>query len=484
MNVHKNLLYFSLALLFISYTFLFFSEVLLTDSSAFLYIGSQMSVGKVPYLDLFDHKGPLLYVINVIPFLLSNSWKFIYILEGVAIICVSMLIFNISSKILNNNYGIIIASLFIISFLLVFSGGNLPETYTLIILSICYMYALHYFINEETGTKNIKQLKILFVLMGISIGAISLIKISNIAGICFLTAYLAFQKRSFQLCLFAFLGFCLVTMPTLIWLYMNSALQEFINQYLLFNFLYIENVNFEERRINLAILLLNFSALPTILFLAAFTLIIGIRNVFNRMEELTVIFIAILALDILSQAISGMQSAQYILITIPSSVAVTILIFKNNFNESSIASVNKEKMLMYIFFVIVFFSLFRIIEDFKNYSSNSLINESRSKQINYLASLSNIEDSIVITASESWLYLKANKISSTRFFSDFGPRNNFLDTKEEYINSIIKNKPNIIITEKCNNPPPYKCYPVLGEVLNSFYMKDHIIDDLEFWRLD
>ena len=50
--------------------------------------------------------------------------------------------------------------------------------------------------------------------------------------------------------------------------------------------------------------------------------------------------------------------------------------------------------------------------------------------------------------------------------------------------SIIKNKPSIIITDKCNNPPPYKCYPILGEALNSFYKKDKIIEDLEFWRLD
>lgn len=484
MNAHKNILFFSLALLSTSYIFLFLFEVLLTDSPAYLYIGSQMNIGKVPYLDLFDHKGPLLYVINVIPFLISNSWKFIYILEGVSIIFVSMLIFNISSKILNNSYGYLITSSFIISFLLVFSGGNLPETYTLIILSISYMGALNYFINEENGIKSIKQLKILFVLLGISIGAISLIKISNIAGICLLSAYLAFQKRSFQLCLFAFLGFCLVCMPTLIWLYINSALQEFINQYILFNFSYIENVNFEERRINLAILLLNFSALPTIIFLAAFSLIIGIRNVFNRIDKLTVIFIVILGVDIISQTISGMQSAQYILITIPSSIALTILIFKNNFNESSIALINKGKILMYIFFAIVFLSLFRIIDDFKGYSSYSLANESRSKQINYLTSLSSLENSIVINTSESWLYLQANKISSSRFFSDLGPRSNFLNTKEEYINSIIKNKPSIIITNKCNNPPPYKCYPILGEALNSFYKKDKIIEDLEFWRLD
>ena len=35
-----------------------------TDSSVFLYIGRQMHRGKVPYIDLFDHKGPILYLIQ------------------------------------------------------------------------------------------------------------------------------------------------------------------------------------------------------------------------------------------------------------------------------------------------------------------------------------------------------------------------------------------------------------------------------------
>ena len=43
-----------------------------TDSSVFLYIGKQMHAGKVPYVDLFDHKGPLLYLIQYLGF---SIWK-------------------------------------------------------------------------------------------------------------------------------------------------------------------------------------------------------------------------------------------------------------------------------------------------------------------------------------------------------------------------------------------------------------------------
>ena len=35
-----------------------------TDSSVFQYIGSSMLDGAVPYRDVFDHKGPLIYFIN------------------------------------------------------------------------------------------------------------------------------------------------------------------------------------------------------------------------------------------------------------------------------------------------------------------------------------------------------------------------------------------------------------------------------------
>ena len=37
-----------------------------TDSSVFTYVGRVMQQGGMPYLDTFDHKGPLLYLIEVL----------------------------------------------------------------------------------------------------------------------------------------------------------------------------------------------------------------------------------------------------------------------------------------------------------------------------------------------------------------------------------------------------------------------------------
>ena len=37
-----------------------------TDNGVFLYGGQQLLAGKTPYLDFWDHKGPLIYFINAI----------------------------------------------------------------------------------------------------------------------------------------------------------------------------------------------------------------------------------------------------------------------------------------------------------------------------------------------------------------------------------------------------------------------------------
>ena len=41
----------------------FFAGRIDDDSTVFLYIAKRMQEGRIPYADMFDHKGPLLYFI-------------------------------------------------------------------------------------------------------------------------------------------------------------------------------------------------------------------------------------------------------------------------------------------------------------------------------------------------------------------------------------------------------------------------------------
>ena len=54
------------------------------DSAIFVYIGERMLAGKIPYVDLFDHKGPVLFFIQYLGLLLSpGSTNGIWVLEVV-----------------------------------------------------------------------------------------------------------------------------------------------------------------------------------------------------------------------------------------------------------------------------------------------------------------------------------------------------------------------------------------------------------------
>ena len=66
------------------------------DGNAFFTMGKGMFNGKVPYKDLFEQKGPLLYLIYVIGYLISHdTFLGVYLLE-----VISYTIFNIKSSII------------------------------------------------------------------------------------------------------------------------------------------------------------------------------------------------------------------------------------------------------------------------------------------------------------------------------------------------------------------------------------------------
>lgn len=100
------------------------------DSGIFLYFGQQILAGKLPYVDLFDHKPPLVFYLNALGLALGGAWG-VWALQLLGIYASALMGYSFLSR----PYGAKVAGYAILAFLLnlvlVMERGNLTEVYAL-----------------------------------------------------------------------------------------------------------------------------------------------------------------------------------------------------------------------------------------------------------------------------------------------------------------------------------------------------------------
>ena len=106
------------------------------DSGVFLYVAQRLSYGEMPYLDNFDHKGPLLYLVDRIALLISPTYG-IWIMELIILFISFIIFYKISGLITNNRLIPLIivttAAMFIPEF---YNEGNTVELIAMPLISI------------------------------------------------------------------------------------------------------------------------------------------------------------------------------------------------------------------------------------------------------------------------------------------------------------------------------------------------------------
>ena len=66
------------------------------DANCYMTIGRGMTAGKMPYLDFFEHKGPLIFILHCIAALISHdSFMGVFLFEIAASICFLFLSYRI-----------------------------------------------------------------------------------------------------------------------------------------------------------------------------------------------------------------------------------------------------------------------------------------------------------------------------------------------------------------------------------------------------
>jgi len=121
-----------------------------TDSAVFSYIGSAMHKGVVPYRDVFDHKGLLIYVINWLGSFLGPSLIGVWIIE--VIFCLLSFIFIWQFALHYFGKDVAFISVFPYASLFTYgnNAGNFTETYAHLFIVIVLLWILK---HAKEGTR-------------------------------------------------------------------------------------------------------------------------------------------------------------------------------------------------------------------------------------------------------------------------------------------------------------------------------------------
>ncbi len=247
-RIYIIFLLYSLALLFFCTTSSpFYLMNTWNDSNIFFTMGKSMMHGLVPYKDLFEQKGPLLFLLNGLGYLMSRtSYTGVYIIQSISLSFVLYFAYRTARLYINESWSRIAAillPLFIYYGTSYSGGGNSAEEYTLPFMMISMYYFIRYFSAEEHK----KHKPIVMFIHGMMSGCILLIKF-NIVGfwlgfgalIILRLAYLKEYKNIFMNIIMGITGVLVVFIPYIIYALITKSLSDAISTYLLLNFSYAD----------------------------------------------------------------------------------------------------------------------------------------------------------------------------------------------------------------------------------------------------
>ena len=238
------LLYSFFLLFFCSTSSPLYYANLSADANVYFTLGKGLFSGLVPYRDLFDNKGPLVYFIYGVGFLISNNSFFgMYILESVSAAFSIYFIYKMVRLFIPVKQAWI--SIFIYSsFLLnsqVFGQGGAVEELMLPFMAAGFYCFFRIFLKTQTQSVGFKT----FFLLGLCTAAMILMKINNatvlfpLIGIAFLMFLVNKQYKTVAIGIIGgLLGAALIATPFLIYLYKTASFFDCYRGYIEFNMSY------------------------------------------------------------------------------------------------------------------------------------------------------------------------------------------------------------------------------------------------------
>lgn len=208
------------------------------DAEAFMTMGKGLLNGLVPYKDLFEQKGPILYFIYALANIISTKTFFgVYLIEIGTFTIFLLLVRKTLNLFFDDKYTI--PSFMVLTFSIImlnpFGHGGAAEELCLPF----FMYSI-YSLFKYLKTGSVKKTEI--ILNGIMAGIVLWIKYT-LLGFHFILAATYFfvelankkYKEAFRSAIIYLFGMFIVTIPVLLYFFINDGIKELIDVYFIVN---------------------------------------------------------------------------------------------------------------------------------------------------------------------------------------------------------------------------------------------------------
>lgn len=178
---------------------LFIDNFGISDSAIFLLIGKGITAGYIPYVDLFDHKGPVMFFIEALGWWIYPNRFGNFLLQWLFMGVNLVLIFKMGRLFLEKKCCWVPVAFFLLILAATFEGGNLTEEYSLPLLFLPLYLATKYFKLEPLGKA--KHPPLYALVYGICFTLIIFIRLNNsvfIGAIVLVVMIQLLANRSFR----------------------------------------------------------------------------------------------------------------------------------------------------------------------------------------------------------------------------------------------------------------------------------------------
>lgn len=201
----------------------------LGDAAIFMTIGKAWADGCIPYIDLWDSKGPIIFFVNYLGYSMLGSKIGVFTIQYICLLISAFSMYKLLRIGYNQYVSLIILVFVLISFCSLGMGGNTVAEYVLPLLAIAYYRVYKW--TETVENKSIKKHKWIDALLYGAIVSFCLFsRLTNCVGISFIVVFVTIWlvknrawKNLMQNIVSFFLGVMIVALPICMYFISNDS---------------------------------------------------------------------------------------------------------------------------------------------------------------------------------------------------------------------------------------------------------------------